>query len=206
MRSAVYKEEILLNSYVPSANAQAIASSEPTGKLDLYIDNRGSVPKPHAGSIMPPEKETLLSAARKFARLNSGARFAFLRVCSAPHFYPLIVGPERERREQFSFMDGMGRCWMWKFVPKDTGYSEMSMHMAVHYRTQPFKSMFGSKLMIRSDTLLVMGEDENELLKLASAATYAVQDDPWRLEIDLWKSFVNIDIKTLEDLDVGWLD
>ena len=103
-------------------------------------------------------------------------------------------------------MDGMGRFWMWKFVPKDTAYSEMSIHMAVHSRIQPFKSRFGSKLVLRNDTLLVMGEDEKELLKLASAATYAVQDDPWRLEIDLWKSFVNIDIQTLEGLDVGWLD
>lgn len=95
---------------------------------------------------------------------------------------------------------------MWKFVPKDMGFSEMSIHMAVHYRIQRYKSRFGSKLVHRSDTLLVMGEDEKELLKLASAATYAVQDDPWRLEIDLWKSFVNIDIKTLDGLDVGWLD
>jgi hypothetical protein len=36
--------------------------------------------------------------------------------------------------------------------------------------------------------------------------TWAVQTRPWRLEIDLWRSFVNVDVEFLEGLDRRWLD
>ncbi len=45
-----------------------------------------------------------------------------------------------------------------------------------------------------------MGTYEKDLQKLATDATYAIQTDPWRLEVDLWRSFVNVDIDFLEDL------
>lgn len=61
--------------------------------------------------------------------------------------------------------------------------------------------------MVRRDSLLVMAKNEDELLKLASAATYAVQTfDTWRLEIDLWRSFINVDLAFLEELDGRWTE
>lgn len=49
-----------------------------------------------------------------------------------------------------------------------------------------------------------MGENEEELLKLVAAAVFTVQTIPWRLEIDFWKSFVNIDLDFLAGLNSVW--
>lgn len=68
-------------------------------------------------------------------------------------------------------------------------------------------ALLGNNVTVRRDSLLVMAKDEDELLKLASAATYAVQTfDTWRLEIDLWRSFVNVDLGFLEALDERWIE
>ena len=46
-----------------------------------------------------------------------------------------------------------------------------------------------------------MAKDEDEF-----AATYAVQTfDAWGLEIDLWRSFVNVNLRFLEELK-RWLE
>ncbi len=73
-------------------------------------------------------------------------------------------------------------------------------------RLEPFKRKFGDRVLVKRDLFLVMGTDEKDLLKLAAAATYAIQTDPWRLEVDLWRSFVNVDMGFLEGLDIRWLD
>lgn len=60
------------------------------------------------------------------------------------------------------------------------------------------------KVLVMRDVVLVMGVDEEDLLVMAAATTYAIQTDPWRLEVDLWRSFVNLDIEGLEGLDMSW--
>lgn len=52
-------------------------------------------------------------------------------------------------------------------------------------RIMPFKKGLGNKVLVKRDLYLVMGEDEAELFKVAGGVTYAVQTEPWRLEIDL---------------------
>ena len=84
--------------------------------------------------------------------------------------------------------------------------SEWSVHRQARLRIEPFKHLFGAKLVAKRDLFLVMGEDEKDLLNVAAAATYAIQTDPWRFEVDLWRSFVNIDIQTLEGLDRRWVN
>jgi hypothetical protein len=54
--------------------------------------------------------------------------------------------------------------------------------------------------------VLVMGEDVQELRRLSEGVTWAIQTKPWRLEVDLWRSFVNVDLQFLEDLDPKWLE
>lgn len=151
----------------------------------------------------PPSKEALLSTAHKYARDNPGARFAALRLWSAPHFYPLMIGPTTQCN--VAFTDGQGRAWEWKFIPKDMPYSEWSVHHQATLRIEPFKRVFGRNVFIKSDLILVMGTDENNLLTLAAAATYAIQTDPWRAEVDLWRSYVNVDFCFLENLHDVWL-
>ena len=92
-------------------------------------------------------------------------------------------------------------------MPKDMPYSEWSIHRQLKQRIAPYRRFLGNNVIVRRDSLLVMAKDEDELLKLASAATYAVQTfDTWRLEIDLWRSFVNVDLGFLEALDERWIE
>ena len=60
--------------------------------------------------------------------------------------------------------------------------------------------------MVRRDLVLVMGSNEPDLKEMATAVTFAIQTRPWRLEVDLWRSFVNVDRTFLEGLDDGWLE
>lgn len=55
--------------------------------------------------------------------------------------------------------------------------------------------------MHRDDLVLVKGVDEADLMKRCTAVTFALQTKPWLREVDLWKSFVNVDLKFLEGLD-----
>ena len=85
-------------------------------------------------------------------------------------------------------------------------YSEWSVHQQARLRIKPFERKFRDRVLIKHDLFLVMGTDEKHLQKLVTAATYAIQTDLWRLEVNLWSSFVNIDLEFLEDLNNGWLD
>lgn len=152
----------------------------------------------------PPSTRYILSRARSFSAEHKTARFAVLRLWSAPHFYPLVIG--MEKRNRMAFYDCQGRAWEWKFIPKDMPYSEWSVHQQARLRIKPFEHKFQDRVLIKRDLFLVMGTDEKDLQKLATAATYAIQTDPWRLEVDLWRSFVNIDLEFLEGLNNGWLN
>ena len=86
-------------------------------------------------------------------------------------------------------------------------YSEWSIHRQLKQRIASYQRYLGDNVVVKRDSLLVMAKNEDELLKLASAATYAVQTfDTWRLEIDLWRCFVNVDLGFLEGLDRRWID
>ncbi len=187
---------------------QVIAAREPGRGLDLYCDFRATIEdtEPTATDLEEPiTTDELLFRARQFAAAHSKACFAFLRTWSAPHFYPLLIG--LENRWELAFVDGLGRTWEWKFVPKDMPYSEWSIHRQLTQRIAPYRRFLGDSVVVRRDSLLVMAKNEDELLKLASAATYAVQTfDTWRLEIDLWRSFVNVDLGFLEGLDERWIE
>ena len=84
--------------------------------------------------------------------------------------------------------------------------SEWSIQKAVELRVDPFKKQFGKQVIVKRDMLLVMCKNEEELKRYAVAVTFAVQTNPWRLDIDLWKSFVNVDLAFLEGLDKAWLE
>lgn len=200
----MYKEGILRNSNHGFVVGQAFAHQESGRSLDLFIDFRLVCKEIRLdpGMQEPPRPASLLSTARTFARQHSTARFALLRLWSAPHFYPLIIG--LQKRASMTFSDSQGRAWEWKFIPKDMPYSEWSMHQQARLRILPFRKKFGDKVIPMRDVYLVMGSDPDDLLMLAAGTTYAVQTDPWRLEVDLWRSFVNVDLEFLENLHEQW--
>jgi hypothetical protein len=108
-------------------------------------------------------------------------------------------------RHQSSFLDEFtDRAWEWKFIPKDLPGSEWSAHWNVQNSLKFYHSQFKDKVIHRRDIILVMADGEEELAKLSTAVTYAVQDRPWLREVDLWKSFVNVDLEFLEGLDKWW--
>lgn len=65
--------------------------------------------------------------------------------------------------------------------------------------------LLGENVLVKRDMYLVVGKDEDELLRMACATTFAIQSRPWRQEVDLWKSFVNVDVEFLEGLDDWWV-
>lgn len=203
----MFKEGVICNVYDTEAVGRTIAATEPSRSLYLYIDYRGLISTCIPGpDLQDPNESTssLRTTMRQFAQKNPSARFAILRLWSAPHFYPLMLS--YERREELFFFDGPGRCWTWKFIPKDMPCSEWSIRHQARLRLAPFRVLQTEKILLRRDLFLVMGEDAEELRKLATGVVFAAQTRPWRLEIDLWWSFVNVDHEFVDRLDDKWLD
>lgn len=189
-----------------SPPGQAFAAKEPNRDLDFYCDLRVLIPEINRSNHLesPPSAEELLRTARKFSGVHEDARFAILRLWSAPHFWPLMVG--LDTRYLYSFSDARGRSWEFNFMPKDFSHAEKSMHFNTQKRINQYEHVLGERVFVKRDLILVMGENEEDLLKYATAATFAIIEEPWRLEIDLWRSFVNIDLRFLENLKEEWLE
>ncbi|KPM43969.1 hypothetical protein AK830_g2623 [Neonectria ditissima] len=188
----------------------ATANTEPhrPDKLDLFInyeDQYGKFPMEFGPDFMPPSKwPALLPLAQAFGGTHPSARFALLRLWSAAHYYPFMVG--LFNRQNTSFLDSTGRSWEWKSVPKDMPASEFSAHRVTGARLDLLRAQFGDRVVNRGDLILVMGADSADLLKYCTAVTFALQTKPWLREIDLWKSFVNVDLDFVASLDPFWLD
>ncbi|KAF2638583.1 hypothetical protein P280DRAFT_471187 [Massarina eburnea CBS 473.64] len=213
MRSVVillFKAGIIYSAYGDSvAGVVTAAPTPPTDHLDLFIDYRDQIPAArHIAHFVDPAPFTptfLVDKARKFASSNPNARFSVLRLWSAPHFYPLMIG--LENRSMVSFLDDRGRLWEWKFIPKDMPCSELFVHKNLSARLEPYRhALKEDKVFVAKDLILVMGEDEMDLRRLSAGATWAVQTRPWRLEIDFWRSFVGVELGFLEGLDPRWLE
>ena len=163
----------------------------------------------------PPRQEwpDLLNAARDFSfkHPEKHPKFAILRLWSAPHFWTLSKAFLPRRKgvpliKGVSFRDPLGRSWRFRCIPKDWNYSEHSMYQLLGLRLWLLALQFEDRVIYRGDVILVMGIDASDLLRYVVAVTFAVQTNDWRQEIDLWKSFVNVDLKFLEGLDSYWLD
>lgn len=198
---------MICNSYSAQASGVVAAAAEPGRALDMYIDYRIGVPLAKIVSHMrdptPLDRDFIIKKVTEFTTDHPAARFSALRLWSSPHFYPLMLG--LDKRPMCSFLDDRGRCWEWKFIPKDMPYSEWSVHQQLSLRLQPYEGVWGKQVWVAKDLVIVMGKDEKECRKFSEGATWAVQTQPWRLEVDFWRSFVNVDVKFLEGLDARWL-
>jgi hypothetical protein len=176
--------------------------------MDLYIDYRmwhpDSKAVAHLKDPTPLDRDFIIKKVKTFHASNASAKFAVLRLWSAPHFYPLMLG--FDKRSMCTFLDDRGRCWEFKFIPKDMPFSEWSVHQQLSMRMEPYKRMFGQQVIVAKDLILILGRDEKNLRQLTEGVTWAVQTKPWRLEVDFWRSFVNVDEEFLEALDRRWLD
>ncbi|KAH8762906.1 hypothetical protein F5882DRAFT_431367 [Hyaloscypha sp. PMI_1271] len=203
----LYKCGVLRSRSDLRVQGEAIAGKEPgRDKWDVFFDWRRNMNNMNWDPAMvnPLTINPFKATAKNFALKNPTARFAVLTLWSAPHFYPLMIG--WDNRDPTSFRDLIGRYFNWMFVPKDLPRSEWSIHLSAQARITPYKKFLGKNVIARRDKYLVMATDEGELFKLVAATTFAIQTKPWRLELDLWKSFVNVDIKFLEGLDDKWVE
>ncbi|EEQ92317.2 uncharacterized protein BDCG_07437 [Blastomyces dermatitidis ER-3] len=206
----LFKEGVICLCYEPvdQIPGQAFAAREMDRPLDLFIDFRNMLHEIH----MPPGREDpakisipfLRNKIKSHAARQPNARFSFLRVWSGSHFYPLMIG--YDNRLWTSFIDEIGRAWSWRFIPKDMPFSDWSMHHNLQQRLEPYKKVLRDKVVIKRDMVLILAEDEEELLLLTSAVTFAIQTQPWRLEVDYWKSFINVESAFLDGLQDGWYD
>ncbi|KAL8672046.1 MAG: hypothetical protein Q9168_003473 [Polycauliona sp. 1 TL-2023] len=208
----LYKAGVIGPTFLPYDNTPGKAMAVPTGpsgNRDLYIDFRSLEPEISFPRHVhhPPSKDWLLTQIHTFAKSHPNARFSALRLWSAPHFYPLMIG--HNRRSFTAFTDFRGRGWEWIFVPKDMPFSETSIHHTASQRLNVFKKQLEGRVLHMRDLFVVMGEDEEDCYKYTSAAIFMVQTEPWRLEVDLWRSFLNVDegfLDWADGLGVGWLD
>ncbi|KAK2771436.1 hypothetical protein FQN52_000501 [Onygenales sp. PD_12] len=188
----------------------AFVGREKDKPADLFFDFRATISETDV-RLPPgrqnPDKITVTSLRKNIQSRTASrpkARFSLLRVWSASHFYPLMIG--HNNRQWTAFADTIARTWEWKFVPKDMPYSEFSMHNNLCQRLEPYMDMLRDKIVIKRDMVLVMAEDEEALLLLTSAVVFAIQTKPWRLEVDFWKSFINVDAGFLEGLRDEWFE
>ena len=91
-------------------------------------------------------------------------------------------------------------------MPKDMPESETSMHYTACLRIKPFSYQLRGRVIERKDLYLVMGINEEGLLKYTTATIFAIQQEPWRLEADLWRSFINVDMDFIDALQPEWTD
>lgn len=141
--------------------------------------------------------------AAAFAKKHPNARFSLLRLWSSAYFYPLMIGPDNH--DSTAFRDLIGRRYIWMFVPKDMGCSKFSMHYTAKTRIIPYENtFFKGSVVTKRDKYLVMGKDEGNCKRLTAAAVFAAECKPWRQEVDLWKSFLNVDEKFLKGLKEKW--
>lgn len=227
MACAVYKQSIIKPSYktVQDTNGIAVALKEPgRNKRDFYLDYRrlGDISaKDGIIPLKPNEYLDLRACAREFAKRHPLPRFALLRIWSNEYFWPLMLG--WDNRQTTSFIDAMGNPWEWTFIPKDMPESECSIHIAIEKHLTRYRKQLKvhgrhggpkgaqvpdneAQVIVRRDLVLVMAVDEDECLRLTTGVTYAVQARPWLREVDVWKSFINVDLQFLEQLDKVWIE
>ena len=107
----LYREGVIGEAHIPYPPGQAIADTEPDCNPDLYFDFReieADTSFPPGFERNPPNKDKILLDTRAFARDHPNARFALLRLRSAPHFYPLML--KYDGPGPTSFTDILGRA------------------------------------------------------------------------------------------------
>lgn len=225
--NAVYKQSIIKPSYKSPNDTTGIVvalKESNRDKRDLYIDYRclGDIrAKDGIAPLKPNDFLNLRASAREFAQQHPFPRYALLRIWSNEYFWPLMIG--WDNHQTTSFNDAIGNPWEWNFVPKDMPESECSIHIAIEKHLARFRKQLkvrgrqgGPKgadvpdnevqVIVRRDLVLVMAVDEDELLQLTTGVTYALQARPWLREVDMWKSFINVDLQFLEMLDKVWIE
>ncbi|KAF2023459.1 hypothetical protein EK21DRAFT_105292 [Setomelanomma holmii] len=132
---------VICSSYGGIASGIVTAKAEPNCPMDLYIDDCVGNPAAHITSHLtdptPLDRDFVIRKVKSFQGNNPAAKFAVLRLWSASHFYPLMLG--MDKRPMCAFLDERGRCWEFKFIPKDMPYSEWSVQQQFSLWMEPYR-------------------------------------------------------------------
>ncbi|CAF9940033.1 MAG: hypothetical protein ALECFALPRED_008406 [Alectoria fallacina] len=184
-----------------------MAAKEPgRDSRDFYIDLRVLTDnmKMKVFLELPPSLDDFWMTARKFSKQHEDARFRG----APPLVRATLLSPHGRLGEpdQHGVYGRLGKGVGGFFCAQGyAGVGVHSIHHASRLRVMQFKLLFKRNVLVKKDLFLVMGEGEEDLLKYAVATTFAIQTDRWRLEVDLWRSFVNVDLEFLEGLIREWL-
>ena len=208
----LYKAGIIVPFHASLPCGRAIAREDRmTGMKSMYIDYRqsedfGGHTITGRGHIVDYRTVNLLELARNHNRLNifGKSRFALLRVYSHPLFWPNTIG--HDKRGNWSFKDMRGRAWAYKFYPKECAGGEWNIQHTIDLKLKRWRSQLGKNVKVRRDIVLVMGNDTKQLEEMMLGTVFAIQTANWRLEVDFWRSFVDVDLEFLEALDSKWLE
>ncbi|SMQ51641.1 unnamed protein product [Zymoseptoria tritici ST99CH_3D7] len=204
----LYKAGIITPAYFSNTLGRAIARDDPmTGRPSMFIDYRQA--EFFGGGLIRGRDHItdyrtidLLKLARAQLEKAPGSRFALLRVYSHSMFMPLTTA----LNEELAFKDSRGRAWLWKFYPKDVCGGEANFQETVDGRLRRWKAQLALNVKVRRDIVLVMGKDREELERMMVGTVFAIQTQPWRHEVDFWRSFVDVDLGFLEALDRKWVE
>jgi len=84
--------------------------------------------------------------------------------------------------------------------------SEWSKQHNIDLRLARIKKQFGRQFEVKRDIVLVMAEDEEEMPGLLTQMVFQIQTHNCGYEVDWWRTFVNVELGFLEELDKAWLD
>ncbi|KAK9414658.1 hypothetical protein SUNI508_10941 [Seiridium unicorne] len=175
----LYRQGVIAPAYMEPANTEPHRPNE----LDLFIDyaDRDKAvepPKrlPGMTFVTPSMWPDLLDVAKKYSAYHNSARFAILRIWSASHFYPLMIGPNNRRMS--CFLDPVGRAWQWLFIPKDSPISEWSIYHSVRRRLDIIQHKLGDHVDHRGDVLLIKRADQKDLCKYCMITAFTLQTKP----------------------------
>jgi hypothetical protein len=184
----LYRHGLLAPRYQPAYSGCAVVLEEPArpGKPELYFDFREDAQdmKPRQPMQDPLKVKPLLDSAREYLVDNPDACFSFMRIWSAPHFWPLMLGYDNR--------DGT--------MP----FSEWSIHHALRLRLNEYEQKIKGKVFLKGDKILVVGKNREMCRNYSTIAYFALTTRPWRLEVDVWKSFFGVKLDFLEGLDQSW--
>lgn len=81
-------------------------------------------------------------------------------------------------------------------------FSEWSMNHSLGLHLESLKETelrhsFESK----GNMVSVMSETKEQLSSVLTPVVFMLQSNPWRIEVDFWKSFIDVDFPFLEKLD-----
>lgn len=92
-------------------------------------------------------------------------------------------------------LDTERRIWEWDFMPKDQPVSEEAIDNAGVTRLAALRAkMPGLTCVHRGDLCLVTGVIERDMLESCIAVTMVLQMGPWMRGVELWTTFVNVDL------------